>query len=599
MKNDELISKGNIEEIRKLKARILELEARQKGFDDLKIQSDFIKRQNDRLSSENKSLKDENDSLKEISADLKGQVDDLKSEKKDLKDQITDLKETIRLAKAQLIEEKIMTKKAVDALFGRSSEKTKSLAVSTIEETLKNTCKKEDDRPSGKRGRKKGTRDFSSWDSGFCEKDEEEYRLEGKDLICPDCGEMLKSDGYRYYHKVTVVKSYLRLTKIKIAKYVCPNCLRKAEAINPNGDCFNEMALTPSLASYLCLLNGGLYLPYQRMSDLFSYANTPISKELISRYSIRTAAILKSVYDSIREGLAKGCSVLHFDETEWNNLEADKPKVNRIWVMTSGEKEKIQATYYYYSDSRKYENFEKMAEGFSQTIVTDSYGAYFSEYKHALCWSHLRRYLVNYLKANGCKESKDYQEIAELFRQCNGIFVKERELCGLEDKDRLEKRKSELKPLIDNYFSTCEKYYDPDRNDSKNKAIQYGLKNKKLYYTLVDDSKVPLTNNLSERNVRKAVLKRASSLFSVSKEGAETTCIILTVVQSARMNGLSPEKYIEYVLNHHEDLKDPSLVSEYLPFSDSLPDDLRFTKEEKAKAEREINEENKNKSQEN
>ena len=39
-------------------------------------------------------------------------------------------------------------------------------------------------------------------------------------------------------------------------------------------------------------------------------------------------------------------------------------------------------------------------------------------------------------------------------------------------------------------------------------------------------------------------------MFSTATKGAETTCLILMVVQTARLNGLFPNRYVKYLLEN-------------------------------------------------
>ena len=65
-------------------------------------------------------------------------------------------------------------------------------------------------------------------------------------------------------------------------------------------------------------------------------------------------------------------------------------------------------------------------------------------------------------------------------------------------------------------------------------------------------------------------------------EGAEATCIILTVFQTARLNGLYPDRYVKYLLEDYAELSDKRIAKMYFPWSKSIPDSVRLTKAEMA-----------------
>lgn len=516
----------------------------------------------------------------------------LENENNELMLEITRKDEMIKFVKKELVKEKIMKAKAVNALFGLASAKTKNLASSYVNSSDKNSKPHKEKKEPKTRGRKKGTKNFGNWNPNNFESIETQISLLNEQLKCSDCGGELKFLGYEDIIKIYTIKEHVRKEIIHVAVYECVGCGKKIRAEVKNLDCFGTSACTTKLAGYLSLLSCGVYLPANRISQLFSYNETPISRELITRYLIKTGQLLGDFADFIRRKMHQQ-DVLMLDETVWYALDEEK-KTNRIWSMTSGPKEQNRAVYFKYSSDRKKEQFDEILdESYSGVIVSDSYSVYFRQKVHQLCWSHLRKYLYDYLSALGKKaiKSQDYIEIKELLDKCNLVFDKERELSKLDKEEISKRRKEELKPLIDDYFSTAEKYYNKDIDDPKNKAINYGLKNKEYYYSLIDNPGVPLTNNISEQSCRKAVLKRTSSMFSASTEGAESMCVILSLVQSAKMNDLSPDKYITYLLDHIDDLKDERVAVSYLPWSKSLKEKLSFTKEEIEKATKEVEEE--------
>ena len=68
-------------------------------------------------------------------------------------------------------------------------------------------------------------------------------------------------------------------------------------------------------------------------------------------------------------------------------------------------------------------------------------------------------------------------------------------------------------------------------------------------------------------------------MFSYSLDGAKAAGIIRTVVRTARINGLDPEKYISYVLKQFS-TKESSInarnnIQSLLPWSIKLPKELK------------------------
>ena len=571
---EEIAFKAALEKLRKL-----ELENEKLRNENSKISNDLIDAKA-LYESSSKSLKDkekENNRLKKDLTEKEAVIagkDDLISKKDNI---ISEQAKNLKDLEKYLVDNRIMTQKAINDIFGKSSAKTRNLIYESISNNTDLPTKK--DKEAEKRGRKPGDQNFHDWNENNYESVEVECDLPKEEKACPDCGEDLTFLRKEKIEKIAPVKACVRKTIYWINVYKCNNCGRIVKSRCKYEDCFKSSACTPELAGYMSLLSAGLFLPSKRISDLFDYNGTPISRELITRYLIKTGELLSDFVGFLRKRMQKS-EVLMFDETTWNVLKDDENHVNRIWGMTTGPKEKHQAVYFLYSSTRKYENFDGMLDDdYDGTIVSDAYGAYFHHALHQLCWSHLRKYLFDYLNAVKCPESEDYKQVKTLLDKANLVFLKERELSKLSEEELKKRRISELKPLIDDYFETAESYYDEKIQDPKNKAINYGLKHKENYYTLIENPKTPATNNISEQSMRKVVMKRVTSMFSASKEGAGSMCVILSLVQSARLNNISPDKYIVTLLKNLDDLKDERIAASYLPWSAELKKKIGFTKE--------------------
>src|SRR4029077_14256046 len=62
----------------------------------------------------------------------------------------------------------------------------------------------------------------------------------------------------------------------------------------------------------------------------------------------------------------------------------------------------------------------------------------------------------------------------------------------------------------------------------------------------LDDPRVPLDNNATERALRGPVLGRKNHYGSRSKRGTEIAALFYTLVESAKLNGVDPRRYLRY-----------------------------------------------------
>ena len=96
------------------------------------------------------------------------------------------------------------------------------------------------------------------------------------------------------------------------------------------------------------------------------------------------------------------------------------------------------------------------------------------------------------------------------------------------------------------------------------------MKYETTFRTILEDGNLVLSNNLAERSIKSLVMGRKNWLFSQSFEGAQSSAIIMTLLETDKRNGLDAEKYINYLLTHipNENILEKNEVPEaYLPWN--------------------------------
>ena len=64
------------------------------------------------------------------------------------------------------------------------------------------------------------------------------------------------------------------------------------------------------------------------------------------------------------------------------------------------------------------------------------------------------------------------------------------------------------------------------------------------------DGACSLSNNLSENSIRPLVVGRKNWLFSDTPAGADASMKIYSMIETAKANGLEPQKYLSFLLEH-------------------------------------------------
>jgi len=123
----------------------------------------------------------------------------------------------------------------------------------------------------------------------------------------------------------------------------------------------------------------------------------------------------------------------------------------------------------------------------------------------------------------------------------------ERGLLGTEAHRLLRQTESkEIVDLIDAWVDEKKDAYHPKGYMAK--AIGYATNQREALRQFLEDPKLPLDNNFSERALRIFALGRKNYLFSGHVEGAQNLAILESIVATCRLHGVNPYEYIKDVL---------------------------------------------------
>ena len=90
-----------------------------------------------------------------------------------------------------------------------------------------------------------------------------------------------------------------------------------------------------------------------------------------------------------------------------------------------------------------------------------------------------------------------------------------------------------------------------------------------------------MDNNASERAIRGFCIGKKNWEMIDTVNGATSSAIIYSIAETAKANQLKPYEYFEYLLTEipkHMDDKNSNFLEELLPWSETLPENIRKTK---------------------
>ena len=96
---------------------------------------------------------------------------------------------------------------------------------------------------------------------------------------------------------------------------------------------------------------------------------------------------------------------------------------------------------------------------------------------------------------------------------------------------------------------------DVEPNSAVAKALRYLKNNRECLTVFLKVAGVALENNAAERSLRKVVLMRKNSLFFKTEHGACVGDLLLSVIETCRLNHTNAWEYLVEVVKHRREVR--------------------------------------------
>lgn len=362
---------------------------------------------------------------------------------------------------------------------------------------------------------------------------------------------------------------------------------RIVKAKHPKGLLHGSL-VSPTLAA--AIINGKYVnaVPLYRLEQEFTRFGLSISRQNMANWCIRLGEEYFAIlYDYLHKELYS-YPVIQADETPFlvNKDGRKAGSTSYMWVYRSGHLYKNkQIVLYEYQPTRNASHPREFLKDYSGICVTDGYQVYHTLEKEkedltiAGCWVHCRRRFDEALKTIPKAVQKESTSFL-LMKQIQAIYREEGKLKELSSEERLKQRQLVVKPLVDAFFVYLKKL-NVSSKDKFGDAVGYALNQERYLRVFLENGDVPIDNNASERAIRGFCIGKKNWQMIDTINGAKTSAIIYSIVETAKANNLKPYDYIQYILEEipkHMDDKARSFLENLLPWSENLPAEIRKNK---------------------
>lgn len=339
------------------------------------------------------------------------------------------------------------------------------------------------------------------------------------------------------------------------------------------------------------------HLPLYRQSEIYARSGVELARSTLSAWVGQCGVALSPIVQALKRQLLQS-AVLHADESPIAVLnKGGKKGRGYIWAYASGQHENIHAVVFEVKAGRsgQYardflvherqgppglpgspENPALAPRRWAGHLVVDDYGGYKALFAQAQaqangggggngvsepcvievgCWAHVRR---KFFELHVASQSALAQTALERIGQLYGI-----ERAIVELKLNLEQatahRQQHARPLLVALHAwllaqapgahrrrVVRPLWASTRASAK--AFDYALRRWPALVRYADEARLPMDNNRIENQIRPWALGRKNWLFAGSPQAGERAADIMSLIQTAKMNGIEPMAYLTDVL---------------------------------------------------
>jgi transposase len=216
----------------------------------------------------------------------------------------------------------------------------------------------------------------------------------------------------------------------------------------------------------------------------------------------------------------------------------EKCRRAHFWVVIAPERHVLFA----YTPKHDAEAVDKFLKGYQGYLVADAHAVFNHLYdKGAIesgCWAHARRYWFKAL-------TSDSERARQALAYIGGLFAIERKWATAPPEERLRARRSESKPIVDAFFAWCDAEAPRALDETPTaKALTYARNQRVALQRFLEDGRLPIHNNGSERELRREAVGRKNWLFVGSDDGAVVNVTFVTLLASCQLHGIEPWSYL-------------------------------------------------------
>lgn len=330
-------------------------------------------------------------------------------------------------------------------------------------------------------------------------------------------------------------------------KWACRQCETVTQAPVPP-HVIDKGIPTTNLLAQVLISKYADHQPLYRQEQIYARAGVELPRSTLADWVGRCGVELTPLVECLRGRLLEQ-PVLHADETPVPMLSPGKKRTHRayVWAYAATRYAPIQGVVYDFHPSRAGQASRDFLSDWRGKLVCDDYTGYKAGFASGItevgCWAHARRKFHELLERNQSPIA------AKALTYISTLYDIERQAADLLPDGRRRLRETQARPIVDKLRDWLTGQRSQLTSGTRTaKAVDYALKRWAALIRYLDDGHLPIDNNWVENQIRPWALGRSNWLFAGSLRSGQRAANVMTLIQSAKINGLDPQAYLRDVL---------------------------------------------------
>ena len=323
---------------------------------------------------------------------------------------------------------------------------------------------------------------------------------------------------------------------------------------------FPRGLLAPSMIAHLMVQKYRWGLPFHRQARIEAAEGFPIDDGTMCRYAEHLGATLGCIVDAMAKEAKDTAFCLSTDATgvaiqpqRLAGRQRQACRKGHFFVVLADQ----DHVFFEFQPRHTSAAVCEMFRGFSGYIQADAHAIYDAIFRGEArarpddepplevgCWSHCRR--KSWEAATVAKNPTAREALLRMRK----LFVLEEEWAHLAPAQRHARRQLISRPLVDDFFAWAAVQYARVKTvrGLVATAFGYAVRQETALRRFLDDGRLPMTNNHSERALRGIASGRKAWLFFGSDDHASAAANLLSIIASCELHRLDPETYLTEII---------------------------------------------------